>query len=121
MVRSRTTRNILASRPFLSTRSIFNILYCLEFYKYVGFLTGVLQNHARKFNIPIDTLSFVYKMNDYDEDDPKMETVKADRSSEDEEGVLVRGLFMEGARWDKRKKLMQDSFAMEMYSVSFLL
>lgn len=34
-----------------------------------------------------------------------------------EDGVIVRGLYMEGARFDERRQLLQDSFPMEMFSV----
>ncbi|KAI8818687.1 dynein heavy chain and region D6 of dynein motor-domain-containing protein [Fimicolochytrium jonesii] len=107
-----------------------------------GFLTGVLQNHARKYNIPIDTLTFSYKVLDYDEGDPRAygggqpasgsdpsrvgtaasdtsRPITAAQSSQD--GVLVHGLFMEGARWDREKRLLQDSFPMEMYSTMPLI
>jgi hypothetical protein len=33
------------------------------------------------------------------------------------DGVIVRGLFIEGARWDLDKRILQDSFPMEMFSV----
>ena len=45
-----------------------------------------------------------------------------DKKSEEfanEDGVAVSGLFMEGARWDREKKNIQDSFPMEMYSVFY--
>jgi dynein heavy chain len=32
------------------------------FYFPQGFLTGVLQTHARQYKIPIDTLSFKFKV-----------------------------------------------------------
>ncbi|KAJ3321819.1 Dynein heavy chain 6, axonemal [Boothiomyces sp. JEL0866] len=76
-----------------------------------GFLTGVLQNHARKFNIPIDSLQFNYEVKTYDEGDSEVSV-----SVENEEGALMSGLFLEGARWDREKQLIQDSFPMEMYS-----
>ncbi|RKO89719.1 dynein heavy chain and region D6 of dynein motor-domain-containing protein [Blyttiomyces helicus] len=115
-----------------------------------GFLTGVLQNHARKYNIPIDTLSFAYKVSDYEEGDPRAavtspgliagsngssETGSRSQAPADSnaasgqdggfaseyDGVLVRGLFIEGARWDREKRLLQDSFPMEMFSAMPLI
>ncbi|OAJ44270.1 hypothetical protein BDEG_27524 [Batrachochytrium dendrobatidis JEL423] len=85
-----------------------------------GFLTGVMQNHARKYSIPIDTLIFNFKVNDFDENDLQLQHSQPPLSVE-EEGILVSGLFVEGARWDKEKRLLQDSFAMEMYSAMPLI
>ncbi|KAJ3215607.1 Dynein heavy chain 6, axonemal [Dinochytrium kinnereticum] len=104
-----------------------------------GFLTGVLQNHARKYNIPIDSLIFAFKVSDYEEGDPRInsETYSLDPHTgsvagdvtggqsqyEDAlvtypevDGVLIRGLFMEGARWDRQKRCLQDSYPVEMFS-----
>lgn len=76
----------------------------------IGFLTGVLQNHARKYNIPIDTLTFHYQMTD-------IETPEDVPVGPEQDGVLVHGLYIEGARWDRDKGLLQDPFPMEMFSV----
>jgi dynein heavy chain len=77
-----------------------------------GFLTGVLQNHARKYNIPIDSLQFNYDVQKFDEND-----ADALNAVNNEDGALMGGLFLEGARWDREKQLIQDSFPMEMFSV----
>jgi dynein heavy chain len=82
------------------------------FYFPQGFLTGVLQNHARKYNIPIDSLQFNYDVKLLDEED-----IAENENAEIEDGALISGLFLEGARWDREKQLIQDSFPMEMYSV----
>ena len=72
-------------------------------------MTGVLQNHSRKYHIPIDTLLFTFNVTNLTEGDKKAdELVNLD-------GVSIYGLFMEGARWDRERKTLQDSFAMEMY------
>ncbi|KAI8619311.1 dynein heavy chain and region D6 of dynein motor-domain-containing protein [Chytriomyces sp. MP71] len=81
-----------------------------------GFLTGVLQNMARKHNIPIDSLLFAYKVSNYEDGDPTISKDVNGQLYPDEDGVLIRGLFIEGARWDRERKELQDSFPMEMYS-----
>ncbi|ORX87336.1 hypothetical protein BCR32DRAFT_215454 [Anaeromyces robustus] len=77
-----------------------------------GFLTGTLQNHARKYNIPIDTLKFAYEIVPTNEDGTLV-----DPDSPIEDGVLVEGLYIEGAHYDRDSKLLQDSYAMEMHSL----
>jgi dynein heavy chain, axonemal len=89
-------------------------------------LTGVLQNHARKYSIPIDSLVFAYKVTNYQEGDVRLQNMSQDKSDFSEnvneiypetDGVLIRGLFIEGARWDVHKRVLKDSFPMEMSSV----
>ncbi|TPX75806.1 hypothetical protein CcCBS67573_g02914 [Chytriomyces confervae] len=108
-----------------------------------GFLTGILQNHARKYNIPIDSLLFAYKVTNYETGDEtidhdvsvtgiaprpttqEMERCKSTPQEEDADfrhypdadGVLIRGLYIEGARWDRQKSSLQDSYPMEMFSI----
>jgi dynein heavy chain len=73
-----------------------------------GFMTGVLQTHARKYNIPIDTLNFEFCVLDKSADDLK---------DGPEDGVYVYGLFMDGARWSWEDDGVTDPARGEMFSV----
>ncbi|KAM6908082.1 dynein axonemal heavy chain 2-like [Lycodopsis pacificus] len=70
-----------------------------------GFLTAVLQSHARQHNISVDKLSWEFIVSTGDDSHliypPK-------------DGVFVRGLFLEGAGWDKSKSCLVEAKPMQM-------
>jgi dynein heavy chain len=75
-----------------------------------GFLTAVLQSYARKYQMPIDTLSFQYEFQTFFD-------VKSIEETQ-EDGCYIHGLFMEGARWDPEANQLEDANAGEMYATA---
>ncbi len=76
-----------------------------------GFMTGTLQNHARKYSIAIDTLSFSFHI---------LKPVLPQRIRSDEvpsDGVLINGLFLDGGRWDAEAHSVADPRPGEIYSL----
>merc|ERR1719361_1122710 len=61
-----------------------------------GFITGILQNHSRKYKIPIDILGFEFEVLSGKYDPEK------DIQEPPEDGVFVYGLYLDGAKWDDR-------------------
>ncbi|TGZ67987.1 hypothetical protein CRM22_004505 [Opisthorchis felineus] len=85
-----------------------------------GFLTGTLQNYARKYDYPIDHLSFDFTVLPHYRDQEAVskamatlgfnQTLEADLALDDpEDGVLIHGLFMDGFRWNDKKMELADS------------
>jgi dynein heavy chain len=81
-----------------------------------GFLTGALQNHARKHRQPINRLDFRFEVLQGDGDDDRSNDHE-DILEPPEDGVIVYGIWMQGARWtddggghleDSRKGIMFD-------------
>merc|ERR1712151_720819 len=70
------------------------------FYFTQSFLTGQLQNYARKFTLPIDTLIWNFKVMQRSQQHFQKPDV----------GCLVYGLFMDGARWDDGDSVIAESF-----------
>uniref|UniRef100_A0A3Q3FLZ1 Uncharacterized protein n=1 Tax=Labrus bergylta TaxID=56723 RepID=A0A3Q3FLZ1_9LABR len=67
-----------------------------------AFLTGTLQNDARRSGFSIDTIGFDFEVRQITE---KPST-----------GCYIHGLFLEGARWDKQECQLTDSRRKELYT-----
>ena len=74
-----------------------------------AFITGTLQNFARRHKIPIDKAEFDFRVLTPRE----IETAKAGEKPED--GAYLRGLFMEGARWDAVEHVVAESNPRELF------
>nr|CAH8871766.1 unnamed protein product [Trichobilharzia regenti] len=93
-----------------------------------GFLTGILQNYARKYDYPIDHLTFNFNVLPHYRYQEEIslatsrlrlsEVLECDKSlREPEDGVLVHGLYMDGFRWDDKTMQVTDSILGEMLAV----
>jgi len=79
------------------------------FYFPQAFITGVMQNHARKYQLPIDTVSYGYDMRD-----ETVEDVVVNGAPDD--GAFIYGLFIEGARWDEKAHVLAESRPKELFT-----
>jgi dynein heavy chain len=66
-----------------------------------GFLTGVLQTHARRYRIPIDSLSFSFAVL------PHLDPAQQQTHAED--GVFVHGLYTAAAQWSTERGVLEDA------------
>ena len=73
-----------------------------------AFLTGVSQNFARKHVVAIDRLSFKFSILDH--------ITYKDIKEKPDDGCYVYGLFLEGARWNSEKHLLDESYPKELYT-----
>ena len=69
-----------------------------------GFLTSILQTTARKANISIDSLKWEF---DFYNNESTIPSVRS--------GVLLRDIFIEGAKWNKIQQTIEDQNPMTLY------
>ena len=73
-----------------------------------AFLTGTLQNYARKHMIAIDELSYEVKIYD--------DISSSDVKEKPEDGCYVYGQYLEGARWNYNTHLLDDSNPKQLFT-----
>ncbi len=66
-----------------------------------AFITGVMQNYARKYVIAVDQIIFDFKFLDH--------LTEKDISEKPEDGCYIHGMFFEGGQWDSDKHIISDS------------
>lgn len=77
------------------------------FYFPQAFLTGTLQNYARKYIVSIDTISFTFKI------------LNEKPTARPTDGCNIYGLFLEGARFDSKSGVLAESKPKELYTGEF--
>ena len=72
-----------------------------------------MQNYARKYKIEIDSIAFDFEFmqmdpTDYEKDIYMEGNIKFLERPLD--GAYISGLYIEGARWDMRDKILSESY-----------
>lgn len=73
-----------------------------------SFLTGTLQNFARKYGIPIDLLQLGFTV---------LRDADSQKCLKPEDGVYVAGMHLEGARWDRIQWCLGEQYPKQLHDL----
>ncbi|KAL1497384.1 hypothetical protein ABEB36_008364 [Hypothenemus hampei] len=76
------------------------VFWLSGFYFTQSFLTGVLQNYSRQKRLPIDWIHFEFYVTKFEQEVENAPEV----------GVYCKGLFLEGARWNRKTQMLAESY-----------
>lgn len=102
--------DLVARLDFIQTwidKGIPDVFWISGFFFPQAFLTGTLQNFARKYVLSIDLLGFEFRI---------VDTRWEDIPTKPGDGCYIRGLFLEGARWDATQRILAESRPKELYT-----
>ena len=112
MLESHSSTNGSKKAPLMSSGyQVFNSgnpLTVIGFFFPQAFITGTLQNYARKHVIAIDRLSFEFKIMDH--------MKHTDIKQKPEDGCYIYGMYLEGATWDYNRHILTESRPKELYT-----
>jgi dynein heavy chain len=80
------------------------VFWISGFFMQQSFLTGIKQNNARLHKIGVDTISFGFEV-----------MKEGDIQERPKDGVLISGLFIEGASWDREREVLADPRPKELF------
>lgn len=95
---------------WLENRRAPNIYWISGFFFTQAFITGTLQNYARKHNFSIDTVDFDFRV-------LTREEMEAAEDEPPEDGAYIRGLFLDGARWNSTNHSLAESNPRELFAI----
>ncbi|KAJ1460012.1 dynein heavy chain and region D6 of dynein motor-domain-containing protein [Pelagophyceae sp. CCMP2097] len=84
-----------------------HVLWISAFFFPQGFMTANVQNYARRTGVPVDTVQFGHVL---------LSETPAELSNAPTDGCYISGLFLEGARWDKKKRQLADPRPKELFA-----
>jgi dynein heavy chain len=85
-----------------------NVFWISGFFFTQAFITGTLQNFARRHAIPIDKAEFDFRVLKSDE-------MKDAIRKKPDDGAYIKGLYLEGAIWNTIDHVLDESLPRELY------
>ena len=99
-----------------TTLKVLDLSYSRDIMTHSGFMTGLLQTHARKYDLPIDHLSFKFTVKpEYRDQATYQDNLEKGGDDPDalldvpKDGALVYGVYTDAWKWDDASMCMTES------------